>query len=190
MPQEYRDQFDADAIASCAPEPEKMYCLPYTGFGEIMYRNLTVLEAAGIDTTTPPATWEEWHAQMVKVKEAGKFAIPDQTQVFNSVASMYAVRGDKAKWGIDFEKRQTLIEPEPMTRTMQMFIDMAPLQSGTSRNDQAHEGPVHHQPTGLSRRRSVGEPDLCSGGNRLGTEIRLRSGARRNGRRPWRHQKL
>lgn len=136
MPQEFRDQFDADAIKSCSPKPETMYCIPYTGFGEIMYRNLTVLEAAGIDTTTPPATWDEWYAQMQKVKESGKFAIPDQTQVFNSVASMYAVRGDKAKWGIDFDKHQTLIEPEPMARTLQMFIDMAPLQSGTSRNDQ------------------------------------------------------
>ena len=46
--------------------------------------------------TTPPATYEEWLAQMEKVKASGKFAIPDQTQVFNSVASMYAVRGDKA----------------------------------------------------------------------------------------------
>jgi multiple sugar transport system substrate-binding protein len=136
MPQEYRDQFDADAIKSCSPKPETMYCIPYTGFGEIMYRNLTVLEAAGVDTKTPPATWQEWYAQMAKVKESGKFAIPDQTQVFNSVASMYAVGGDKAKWGIDFEKRQTLIEPEPMARTLQMFIDMAPMQSGTSRNDQ------------------------------------------------------
>lgn len=136
MPQEYRDQFDADAIRSCSPKPETMYCIPYTGFGEILFRNLTVLEAAGIDTATPPATWEEWYAQMAKVKESGKFAIPDQTQVFNSVASMYAVGGDKAKWGIDFEKRQTLIEPEPMARTLQMFIDMAPMQSGTSRNDQ------------------------------------------------------
>lgn len=137
MPQEYRDQFDADAIKSCSPKPETMYCIPYTGFGEILYRNLTVLEAAGIDTKTPPATWEDWYAQMVKVKESGKFAMPDQTQVFNSVASMYAVGGDKAKWGINFEKRQTLIEPEPMARTLQMFIDMAPMQSGTSRNDQA-----------------------------------------------------
>lgn len=136
MPQEYRDQFDADAIKSCSPKPETMYCIPYTGFGEILYRNLTVLEAAGIDTKTPPATWEEWYAQMVKVKESGKFAIPDQTQVFNSVASTYAVGGDKAKWGIDFEKRETLIEPEPMARTLQMFVDMAPMQSGTSRNDQ------------------------------------------------------
>lgn len=137
MPQEFRDQFDADAIASCTPKPEEMYCIPYTGFGEIMYRNLTVLEEAGIDTTTPPATWEEWFDQIVKVGEAGKFAVPDQTQVFNSVASMYAVRGDKEKWGIDFDARETLIELEPMTRTMQMFVDMEPMNSGTSRNDQA-----------------------------------------------------
>ncbi len=137
MPQEFRDQFDAAAIASCTPKPDEMYCIPYTGFGEIMYRNLTVLEEAGVDTATPPATWEEWHEQMVKVSEAGKFAVPDQTQVFNSVASMYAVRGDKEKWGIDFEAGKTLIEPESMARTMQMFVDMAPMNSGTSRNDQA-----------------------------------------------------
>lgn len=136
MPQEFRDQFDAAAIASCTPRPQEMYCIPYTGFGEIMYRNLTVLEEAGVDTTTPPVTWEEWYDQMVKVGEAGKFAVPDQTQVFNSVASMYAVRGDKEKWGIDFEARETLIEPESMARTMQMFIDMASINSGTSRNDQ------------------------------------------------------
>jgi multiple sugar transport system substrate-binding protein len=137
MPQEFRDQFDADAIASCSPAAETMYCLPYTGFGEIMYRNLTVLEEAGVDTATPPATWDEWYAQMQKVKEAGKFAVPDQTQVFNSVASMYAVRGDKKTWGIDFASHKTTIDPESMTRTLQMFIDMAPLNSSTSRNDQA-----------------------------------------------------
>jgi multiple sugar transport system substrate-binding protein len=39
--------------------------------------------------------------------------------------------------GIDFEKRQTLIDPEAAARTLQMFIDMEPVQSGTSRNDQA-----------------------------------------------------
>ncbi|AGT09912.1 extracellular solute-binding protein [Paracoccus aminophilus] len=137
MPQEFRDQFDKDAMASCSPAPDKIYCLPYTGFGEIMFRNLTVLEEAGIDTTTPPATWDEWLEQMKKVKAAGKFAMPDQTQVFNSVASTYAVVGDKAKWGVDFDKHQTLMDPESTTKLMQAFIDMAPLNSGTSRNDQA-----------------------------------------------------
>lgn len=137
MPQEFRDQFDADAVASCSPSPEELYCLPYTGFGEILFRNLTVLEEAGIDPTTPPATWSEWYDQMVQIHESGKYAMPDQTQVFNSVASTYAVTGEKDKWGIDFDARETLIEVEPMTETMQMFIDMAPLTSGTSRNDQA-----------------------------------------------------
>lgn len=136
MPQEFRDQFDADAIKSCSPKPETMYCIPYTGFGEIMYRNLTVLQAAGVDTATPPATWEEWLGQMKKVKESGKFAVPDQTQVFNSVASMFAIAGDKAQWGIDYDKKQTLIQPEAATRALRTFVDMKPLQSGTSRNDQ------------------------------------------------------
>jgi multiple sugar transport system substrate-binding protein len=43
MPQGYRDQFDKDAIASCTPKPQTMYCLPYTGFNELLFRNLTVL---------------------------------------------------------------------------------------------------------------------------------------------------
>src|SRR5690606_36616336 len=69
MPQEFRDQFDGAAIASCTPKPDEIYCIPYTGFGEIMYRTLTVLEEGGVDTVTPPVTWEEWHEQMVKVSE-------------------------------------------------------------------------------------------------------------------------
>lgn len=45
-PKEYRDQFSPDTIATCTPKPETMYCIPYTGFGTFMYRNLTVLKAA------------------------------------------------------------------------------------------------------------------------------------------------
>lgn len=76
MPESYRAQFDADALKSCMPKPEELYCLPYTGFGSLLFRNLTVLEKAGIDPTTPPATWAEWLAQMEKVKAAGMYAIP------------------------------------------------------------------------------------------------------------------
>lgn len=137
MPQSYRDQFDKEAIASCMPKPETMYCLPYTGFGEIMFRNLTVLQEAGIDTTNPPKDWAEWLDQMKKVKAAGKFAMPDQTQVFNSVASTYAVVGPDSDWGIDFATKKTLVKPESYAKALQLFVDMAPLTSGTSRNDQA-----------------------------------------------------
>lgn len=137
MPQDYRDQFDKSAIASCMPKPDTMYCLPYTGFGEILFRNLTVLQEAGIDTTNPPRDWTEWLDQMKKVKAAGKFAMPDQTQVFNSVASTYAVVGPDSDWGIDFSTKKTLVKPESYAKALQLFVDMAPLTSGTSRNDQA-----------------------------------------------------
>ncbi|TNM63805.1 extracellular solute-binding protein [Aliirhizobium smilacinae] len=137
MPQSYRDQFDTSAIASCMPKPDTMYCLPYTGFGEIMFRNLTVLKEAGIDTTNPPKDWAEWLDQMKKVKAAGKFAMPDQTQVFNSVASTYAIVGPDSDWGIDFATKKTLVKPESYAKALQLLVDMAPLTSGTSRNDQA-----------------------------------------------------
>ncbi|SFA76845.1 carbohydrate ABC transporter substrate-binding protein, CUT1 family [Rhizobium sp. NFR07] len=137
MPQDYRDQFDKSAIASCMPKPDTMYCLPYTGFGEILFRNLTVLQDAGIDTANPPKDWAEWLDQMKKVKAAGKFAMPDQTQVFNSVASTYATVGPDSDWGIDFATKKTLVKPESYAKALQLFVDMAPLTSGTSRNDQA-----------------------------------------------------
>lgn len=137
MPQEFRDQFDKAAIASCTPKPETMYCLPYTGFGELMFRNLTVLKEAGIDTTVGPKDWAEWVDQMKKVKAAGKFAMPDQTQVFNSVASTYSIVGPDSEWGIDFATKKTLINPETYAKALQLLVDMKPLNSGTSRNDQA-----------------------------------------------------
>jgi multiple sugar transport system substrate-binding protein len=83
MPEDFRTQFDKDALASCMPKPDELYCLPYTGFGSLLFRNLTVLETAGVDTSTPPATWDEWFAQMEQVKAAGLYAIPDQTLIFN-----------------------------------------------------------------------------------------------------------
>lgn len=137
MPQEYRDQFDKDALASCMPKPDTLYCLPYTGFGEILFRNLKVLREAGVDTDTPPKDWAEWYAQMQAVKAAGKYAMPDQTQVFNSVASTYAVVGDVEGWGVDFDANKTRIDPATYSKVLQLFVDMAPLNSGTSRNDQA-----------------------------------------------------
>jgi multiple sugar transport system substrate-binding protein len=137
MPQTFREQFDNDAIASCMPKPDTMYCLPYTGFNELLFRNLTVLKAAGIDTSVPPKDWADWFDQMKKVKAAGKFAMPDQTQVFNSVASTYSIVGPHEDWGVDFAAKKTAIKPATYAKALQLFVDMKPLNSGTSRNDQA-----------------------------------------------------
>ncbi|WP_244540210.1 ABC transporter substrate-binding protein [Kaistia soli] len=137
MPEEYRAQFDAEALKGCMPKPDELYCLPYTGFGSLLFRNLTVLEKAGIDTSKPPATWAEWFDQMKKVKAAGLYAIPDDTLVFNSVAEIYATSGGNDSWGFDWANRKTRIDPAIMTTVLQKFVDMKDLNSSTSRNDQA-----------------------------------------------------
>jgi multiple sugar transport system substrate-binding protein len=137
LPEDYRKQFDVDALKGCMPTEKELYCLPYTGFGSLLFRNLTVLEKAGVDTKTPPATWDEWFDQMKKVKAAGMFAIPDETLVFNSIAEIYATSGDNSSWGFNWKDKATLIQPEIMTKVLQKFVDMKPLSSGTSRNDQA-----------------------------------------------------
>ena len=137
LPESYRAQFDADALKGCMPKADELYCLPYTGFGSLLFRNLTVLEKAGIDTATPPATWAEWLDQMKKVKAAGFYAIPDDTLVFNSVAEIYATSGGNDSWGFDWANRKTRIDPAIMTKVLQKFVDMKDLNSSTSRNDQA-----------------------------------------------------
>ena len=107
MPKAYRDQFSPDTIATCTPKPETMYCIPYTGFGTFMYRNLTVLKAAGIDPSAPIKDWADWLAHMQKIKAAGKFAIPDETQVWQSVAEIYSGVAGPNDWGADFAAMKT-----------------------------------------------------------------------------------
>ncbi len=136
MPEEYRAQFDEEALEGCMRGTDQLYCLPYTGFGSLLFRNLTVLEQAGIDPT-PPRTWDEWFAQMQKIDEAGLYAIPDNTLVFNAIGEIYATSGGNDSWGFDWDSRTTKIDPEIMARVLQKFVDMKDLTSGTSRNDQA-----------------------------------------------------
>jgi multiple sugar transport system substrate-binding protein len=137
MPQEYRDSFDPALIAMCTPKPQTMYCLPYTGYGSFMFRNLTVLQAAGIDPSKPIKDWADWLSQMQKIKAAGKFAVPDQTKAWQSVVDTYSGVATEAEWGADFATKKTKVNPEKWAETLKMFADMAPYTSGTSRNDQA-----------------------------------------------------
>jgi len=137
MPKEYRDQFHPDTIATCTPKPATMYCIPYTGFGTFMYRNLTVLKAAGIDPATPIKDWADWLSQMQKIKAAGKFAIPDETQTWQSVAEIYSGVAGPDDWGADFATKKTRVDPQKFAAALKMFKDMKSYTSGTSRNDQA-----------------------------------------------------
>ncbi|RNF33889.1 extracellular solute-binding protein [Paracoccus methylarcula] len=137
MPEEFRKQFNPDLIDMCSPEPEVMYCLPYTGYGSFMYRNLAVLKEAGIDPDAPIRDWEDWKAQMEKIEAIGKKAVPDMSQTWFSVANAYSGVAEPGEWGIDFENDKTLIEPDKLAAAAQLLVDMKPYSTGTSEDDQA-----------------------------------------------------
>lgn len=137
MPEEYREQFDQSLIEMCTPAPETMYCLPYTGYGSFMYRNLAVLEEAGIDPSKRIEGWSDWLSQMEQIKASGKTAIPDMTQNWASVLNIYSGVADNTEWGADFETNETLVNSDKYAETAQFFLDTADLNSGTNVNDQA-----------------------------------------------------
>lgn len=136
MPEEFRSQFNPELIEMCTPEPGVMYCLPYTGYGSFMYRNLTVLEAAGIDPNEPIRDWADWKAQMEKIKAAGKNAVPDMSRTWFSVANIYSGVAEQDEWGIDFEGDKTLIAPEKLAQATQFLVDIKPYTTGTTEDDQ------------------------------------------------------
>lgn len=137
MPDEFKSQFTPDLVEVCSPNPNEMYCLPYTGYGSFMYRNLHVLEAAGIDPSAPIDDWATWLEQMKAIDAAGKKAVPDEAQVWASVAELYSGVATSDEWGADFASNTTKINPEKFAQVGQLLVDMKPFNSGTSRNDQA-----------------------------------------------------
>ncbi len=137
LPQDVRDQFNPELIDLCTPRPETMLCIPYTGYGSFMYRNLGVLEEAGIDPDAPIETWDQWLAQMEQIDAAGKTAVPDMSLIWFSILAVYAGLVDESAWGIDWETKTTLIQPEPYARALEVIAQMEPYSSGTSLWDQA-----------------------------------------------------
>ena len=190
MPQEYRDQFDKDAIASCSPKPQVMYCLPYTGFGEIMFRNLTVLKEAGHRHRDPA----EGLGGMVRPDEEGqggrqiRDAGPDAGVQFRRqhLRHRRAGRrlGHRLRHQEDAGQAGQLREgPSALRRHEAPHQRHQPQRPG-------HQGPVHHQPARLPRRRPLGRSDLQAGRAGFGPQVRFRAGAGRQGDRPRGHQEL
>ncbi|OQP86522.1 sugar ABC transporter substrate-binding protein [Rhizobium rhizosphaerae] len=136
-PESFRAQFNKDLIAMCTPKPETMYCIPYTGYGSLMFRNLTVLEKAGVDTKAPIRDWADWLSQMEKVKASGKYGVPDMAQNWASFLNIYSGVAEASEWGADFDTKKTLINPEKYAKAADFLQKLKPFSTGTNVNDQA-----------------------------------------------------
>ncbi len=136
MPDEFRSQFNSELIDICSPEEGVMYCVPYTGYGSFMFRNLTVLKAAGIDPDEPIADWDAWLDQMEKVTKAGYLAIPDMSLSWWSLVDLYAGVAEEEEWGVDFDNEKTLINPEKYAQLLEFLVQVKPYATGLSVWDQ------------------------------------------------------
>jgi len=136
MPEEYRAQFDPSKLALVMPEEGVMYAIPHTGYGNLMYRNLKVLEAAGIDPNEEVDDWDEWLEQMKQISEAGFIAVPDFSQSWFGYASIYAGVGTREEWAIDFANDKTLINPENYAKAAEFIKATKPYASNLPCLDQ------------------------------------------------------
>jgi multiple sugar transport system substrate-binding protein len=67
---DYKGQFNKGALDPCI-QNGKVFGLPFSAFAAILFRNLTVLKKAGVDTSAPPKDWTEFLDQLAKVDKAG-----------------------------------------------------------------------------------------------------------------------
>ncbi len=105
-------QFNPVMVADMTPEENTMWGMPYTGYSSFLYRNLTVLKAAGIDPAEKVETWDQWLEQMKKIKDAGYQALPSMSLAYNDFVAMYAGVATDDEWGIDWDNKATKLSAE------------------------------------------------------------------------------
>jgi multiple sugar transport system substrate-binding protein len=73
MPAEWQAQFSPAAV-EILTQGDAMWGIPLTGFATLLFRNLNVLESAGIDPAEPIRDWNHWLEQMQMIADSGAFA--------------------------------------------------------------------------------------------------------------------
>ena len=136
-PEAYRKQFNPVMVADMTPIEKTMYGMPYTGYSSFLFRNLTVLKAAGIDPNEKVETWDQWLAQMKKIKDAGYDALPSMALAYNDFVAMYAGVGTDAEWGIDWANKKTNLNPDKYAQLVKFLIEAKKYGTEIGNRDQA-----------------------------------------------------
>jgi len=134
MPDAYRKQFNPEMVKEVTPKANTMYALPFTGYATFLYRNLTVLKAAGIDPKAPIDTWDTWLAQMKKIKDSGALGMGSFYNDWWDFTNIYSGAATAAEWGIDFANKKTMINPDKYVQTVKFLEESK--KYGTENGDQ------------------------------------------------------
>jgi len=137
MPDSYRNQFNPAMVTDMTPTDKTMWGMPYTGYSSFLFRNLTVLKAAGIDPAEKVTTWAQWLEQMKKIKAAGYDALPNMALAYNDFVAMYSGVATDSQWGIDWANKKTNLDPAAYATMVKFLMDAKAYGTEIGNRDQA-----------------------------------------------------
>ena len=127
--QEWSDGFYSEARDAVTIDGKKL-AVPFMTFVPLIFRNTTVLEAAGIGWENEPLdTWEDFYDQCQRVKEAGYDATHSwSTGHFTCPAGILACDAENLTIGV--ENGKTTIKPEQCVRAFETILAMEQYSNG------------------------------------------------------------
>ena len=109
--------FYANAINAVTFD-DGVYAMPFISYIPLIYRNLDVLTAAGIDTSKAPATMDEFLAQLEQVKASGVDATTSWSAGgYFCPGAIVALDADKLTPGI--EDSETTLQADQLVRSLE-----------------------------------------------------------------------
>lgn len=134
-PEEYKNALNADAMKDLMTNPEgTCWGLPFTANCQLLYRNLTVLEACGIDTSKRPETMDELLEQFAIVQENGYDVLPNLT-ASDWVTSAFVCGNPDLKVG--WENGETTITAEALEPGYELLKEVGQYSAAYTFLDQA-----------------------------------------------------
>ncbi|EHL67492.1 hypothetical protein HMPREF1032_00408 [Subdoligranulum sp. 4_3_54A2FAA] len=134
-PEEYKNALNADAMKDLMTNPEgTCWGLPFTANCQLLYRNLTVLEACGVDTSKRPETLDELLEQFAAVQENGYDVLPN-LMASDWVTSAFVCGNPDLKVG--WENGETTITAEALEPGYELLKEVGQYSAAYTFLDQA-----------------------------------------------------
>ena len=108
--------------------------MPFTGYATFLYRNLTVLKAAGIDPTDPITDWTVWLEQMKAIKRLPETSEWAPSTMTGGISPTFTPVPPLLKNGVSISLPRRFTQPEKYIETVK-FLEAAKAY-GTDNGDQ------------------------------------------------------
>jgi multiple sugar transport system substrate-binding protein len=131
----YRSQFNP-AFTSVLAQDGQVWGVPFTTYSTLLYRNLTVLEEAGIDPSAQITDWSVWKQQIDTVKQAGKQGLPSYFAGPWQFMNIYGGTPD-ATFILSADGRSTSLDASKLTQTLEFLKSVEPSGAPVDAIDQA-----------------------------------------------------